>query len=136
MTSVPGMAEPATDATEGFFAQLASRGHERLLRKARGTVRFDLVDGKRVDSRHVTIERGDIVVSKRKAAADAIIRADRSVFQRLATGEQNVVATVLRGEAEVDGDWRLLVLVQRLFPASPGARGPRRRAGWSRRRRS
>jgi hypothetical protein len=36
----------------------------------------------------------------------------------------NGVAAVLRGDVTVDGDWRLLVRLQRLFPG----RSPRRSA--------
>ena len=97
-------------------------------------MRIDLVDGDRTESRIVAIDRGDIAVSKKRSAADGVLRVDRAVFERMAAGELNPIAAVLRGEMSVDGDWRLLVLMQRLFPGSPGARGPRRKAGWARRR--
>ena len=42
------------------------------------------------------------------------------VFERIVTGRMNAVAAVLRGDLQVEGDWRLLVRIQRLFP------GPRR----------
>jgi putative sterol carrier protein len=123
-----------TDATAAFFDNLVQRGHEPLLRKARGTVRIDLVDGGTTDHRLVTIDRGNIEVSKKRGSADGVLRVDRTLFERMAAGELNPVAAVLRGELTIDGDWRLLVLVQRLFPGSPGARGPRRKAGWAKRR--
>ena len=123
-----------SDATAEFFEQLAQRGHEPLLRKVRGTVRFDVVRGKESESRYLTIDRGDIAVTKKRSAAQGVLRVDRAVFDRMASGEMNPVAAALRGELTLEGDWRLLVLVQRLFPGSPGARGPRRRAGWAKRR--
>ena len=123
-----------SDATTEFFDALAQRGHEPLLRKARGTVRFDLVDGNRTECRYLTIDRGVIGVSKKRSSADGVLRIDRRVFDRMASGDMNPIAALLRGELAVEGDWRLLVLVQRLFPASSGARGPRRRAGWAKRR--
>jgi putative sterol carrier protein len=122
-----------SDATATFFDELGQRGHEPLLRKARGTVRFDLVGGDRTEYRHVTVDRGDIAVSKKRASADGVIRVERAVFDRIASGEMNPIAAVLRGELAVDGDWRMLVLVQRLLPVSQGARGPRRHAGWAKR---
>ena len=35
------------DATTDFFSALEARGHEPLLEKATGTLRFDLTNGKR-----------------------------------------------------------------------------------------
>lgn len=122
------------DATDAFFAEIGSRGHEPLLRKAKGSVRFDIVDGKRTERWLVSIDRGAIAVSRRVRAGDGVIRVDRSVFERLAIGELNPIAAVLRGELAVEGDWRLLVLVQRLFPSPPRTRPGRRAAGYAKRR--
>jgi putative sterol carrier protein len=122
-----------SDATTEFFDGLSQRGHEPLLRKITGTVRFDLAHRGTTECRYVTIERGDITVSKKRAAADGVIQVERAMFDRIASGELNPIAAAIRGELGIQGDWRLLVHVQRLFPAAPGARGPRRHAGWARR---
>jgi putative sterol carrier protein len=127
------MATPAADPTEQFFEELGQRGDEPLLRKLSGTVRFDIVDGKRVDRRYVTVNKGQIRVSGRGSGGQSIIRVDRTLFERVATGELNPVAALLRGELAVEGDWRLLVLVQRLFPGPPKARRGRRAAGYAKR---
>jgi predicted lipid carrier protein YhbT len=112
------------DATTRFFEGLARRGHEPLLRKASGCTRFDVVDGRRVRRWFVDVDDGDVTVAD-TGEADCVIRADRQVFERLATGRLNPVAAVLRGDLEVEGDWRQLVRMQRLFP-SPPRRRPRR----------
>jgi len=117
-----------------FFDGLSQRGHDPLLRKARGTIKFEIVDGKRVERRVVTIDRGDLTVSRRNVTCDGVIRADREVFERIASGRSNPIAAVLRNELFVQGDWRLLVLVQRLFPGPPKARPSRRAAGYAKRR--
>jgi putative sterol carrier protein len=122
------------EITERFFAELAQRGHEPLLRKARGTIRFEIVDGKKVDRRTVTVDRGDITVSRRNVSGDGVIRVDKAVFERLASGRSNPIAAVLRNELAVQGDWRLLVLLQRLFPGPPKTRPSRRTAGYAKRR--
>lgn len=106
----------AADLTAEFFAELGRRGHEPLLSKATGSARFDVVNGKRTERWLVTIDKGNINVSRRNAAADCVLRTDRASFGRAAAGELNLMAAVLRGEVEVRGDPRLLVLLQRLFP--------------------
>ena len=116
------MATPSADPTERFFAELGTRNHEPLLRKATGSVRFDIVDGKRTRRWVVVVDGGDIAVSQGRSEATCVVRADKSVFDRIASGRLNAVAAVLRGDLAVGGDWRLLVRIQRLFP------GPRRRA--------
>jgi hypothetical protein len=56
------------------------------------------------------------------------------VFDQLASGELNGVAAALRGEFQAEGDWRLLVLFQRLFPGKdPSAAKQKKRAGYARR---
>jgi putative sterol carrier protein len=113
-----------SDPTAEFFDELAGRGHEPLLRKASGSARFDVVDGKRTERWLLTVDKGDIHVSRKNAAADCVLRADRASFGRLVAGEQNFMAAGLRGEVAVQGDPKLLVLLQRLFPR-PGGRRPR-----------
>lgn len=122
------------DVTTEFFAGLAQRGYEPLLRKLSGTVRAEIVDGKRVERKYVTVDKGHISVSGRGSGGHSVIRADRAVFGRIATGELNPVAAVLRGELAIEGDWRLLVLVQRLFPGPPTKKPSRRAAGYAKRR--
>ena len=88
--------------------------------------RFDVVDGSRTERWLVTIEKGKLGVSRRNGAADAVLRADKAFFDRVVAGELNFMAAVLRGEVDVQGDPRLLVLIQRLFPRPSGRRDQRR----------
>jgi putative sterol carrier protein len=120
------MSEPFNQAVAGFFDELGSRGHEPLLAKAKGTARFEVVDGSRSDRWLLTIDKGDIRVSRRDAAADCLVRASKAFFDRAVAGEQNFLAGVLRGEVTVEGDPKLLVLLQRLFPRPSGRRRQRR----------
>jgi putative sterol carrier protein len=111
-----------TDATREFFEGLPRRGHEPLLEKATGSLRFDLLRKGRTDRWIVTIDRGDVTVTHKNEPADCVVRMERALFDRIATGEVNAFAAVLRGEAAVEGDPRLLVLLQRVFP-SPSRQG-------------
>ena len=116
------------DPTAEFFNTLAEREHEPLLRKASGTVRFDLKDGKRIDRWLVTVAKGDVSVSRRNVRADCVISTDRALFDGIASGRTNAMAALLRGAMGVAGDVQLLVLFQRLFPGPPRSRKPRRTA--------
>ena len=116
------MVKPTSDPAARFFEELAGRGHEPLLRKASGSTRFDIVDGKKTRRWIVRVDGGDISVSTGGGEASCVLRADKAVFDKVVAGRMNAVAAVLRGELQVDGDWRLLVRMQRLFPGRPRRR--------------
>ena len=116
---------PTPDSIAEFFAELGRRGHEPLLEKARGSARFDIADGKRTERWLVTIDKGDLRVSRRNAAADCILHVERSSFERAVAGKLNLMAAVLRGEIGIGGDERLIVLLRRLFLKPPRRRRAR-----------
>jgi putative sterol carrier protein len=105
-----------TDSTAEFFQELGRRGYEPLLEKGTGTIRFDLVGGKRTDRWLLTLDRGDVSVARKNAAADCVVRADRTLFDAMASGDVNGMAAYLRGELTLEGDPELLVLIQRVLP--------------------
>jgi putative sterol carrier protein len=121
------------DATAAFFGELGGRGHEPLLKKASGTLRFDLRDGRRVDRWLVAVTKGDVTVSHRNVAADCIVSSDKALFENVASGKTNAMAALLRGAIGVEGDVQLLVLFQRLFPGPPRTRKRRRTSAAARR---
>jgi putative sterol carrier protein len=123
-----------TDSTAEFFDELGSRGHEPLLKKVSGTVRFDLTHGKEVERWLVTVAKGDLSVSHRNVRADCVVSMDRALFDGVASGKKNATAAMLRGAMGVEGDVRLLVAFQRLLPGSPGS-VKSERAGYARRMR-
>ena len=133
--SIPeeGTSAVTFDSTADFFADLGGREHEPLLAKVTGTARFDVVDGRRTERWLVTIDEGEIGVSRGNAASDSVVRADKASFDRVVAGELNFMAAVLRGAVAVQGDPRLLVLLQRLFPR-PSGRRPQRRPSRSARK--
>jgi putative sterol carrier protein len=111
--------ETMTDATAEFFEQLEARGHEPVLEKSTGTLRFDIKDGQRTARWLVTIQKGDIGVSRRNAKADCVVRMNKALFDGMATGRANPMAALLRGEVNAEGDVGLLASFQRLFPGPP-----------------
>ena len=110
------------DTTTEFFDNLSRRGHEPLLEKASGTLRFELDERKRTDRWLVTVEKGNVTVSRKAAKADVVVRTDRALFDKLASGRQNAMAAILRGEIGIEGRVQLLALFQRLFPSPPKRR--------------
>jgi|SRR5215211_7388801 putative sterol carrier protein len=103
-------------AAQSFFDELSRRGHEPMLGHVSGSVRFDIVDGKRVDRWRITVDAGDLAVSKSREPADCTIRVDPELFSDLASGHRNVTAAVLRGALGCEGDIDFLLAIQRLFP--------------------
>ncbi len=90
-----------TDAIAGFFYELGRRGHEPSLEKARGSIRFDLVAGSRTDRWLVTLDKGDVSVSRRNITADCVVRTDRTLFDGMVTGDVNGMAAYdRRGDIE------------------------------------
>lgn len=102
--------------TEEFFDELGRREHEPLLEKATGTVRFEMVQGVCTEHWYVRVNEGDVTVSRENMAADGVVRADREMFDRIARGEENLMAALLRGEVLAEGDIPLLILLNRLLP--------------------
>lgn len=105
-----------TDATADFFHELGQRGHEPMLGKVSGTVRFDLLDGERTDHFRVALTNGDIAVSEENAEADCVLTTQRATFDDIASGETTLLVALLRGDLGVQGDVGMLVFFQRLFP--------------------
>jgi putative sterol carrier protein len=64
-----------------------------------------------------------VTVAHRRAHADAVVRVDGELLDRIVTGKANALTAMLRGDMTVEGDHELMVYFQRLLPAPPGARG-------------
>jgi putative sterol carrier protein len=104
------------DPTAEFFGKLAESGHQPFLEKTTGTLRIDLANGKRIDPWLITITKGDVAVSRVKRKADCVAQTNKALFDGLVSGKQNALASMLRGEIEIEGNVELMVLFQRLFP--------------------
>jgi putative sterol carrier protein len=122
-----------SDPTSDFFAGLERRGHEPMLQRTSGTVRFDLAGSDEVEHWHVRIHKGDLTVTRSEEAADAVVRVEKELFDRLASGTANAMAAALRGVVEPVGDLQLIIQFQRLFPGPPRGCDDREEAGYARR---
>lgn len=122
-----------TDPTHEFFADLERRGHEPMLGRTSGTLRFDLAGPHEVEHWYVRIRKGDLTVTRSEDEADCVIRTDKELFDRLTSGTANAMAAALRGVVEPLGDLQLIVQFQRLFPGPPVDHEGRGEAGYARR---
>ncbi|MEH1059431.1 SCP2 sterol-binding domain-containing protein [Micromonospora sp. CPCC 206171] len=114
-----------SETTRKFFDGLERHGHERLLKKTNGTIRFDLEHANEVDHWFVEIRGGAVRVSQQNSDADTVIRSDSAFFDRMARGEAKPLPAWLRNEITSEGEFRFIVLLERLFAPPPGARHPR-----------
>lgn len=111
--------------TDEFFDELAQGGEQPLLEKATGSIRFDLVHGKKTEHRFVTITKGRVQVSHDNGEARCVVRTDKALHDSVVRGESNILAALLRGAIVVEGDppaLEVLMLFERLYPGPP--------AGW------
>ena len=107
------------DRTAEFFEQVHRRGHEPLLARTSGRIRFEVASDGHAQHWLVTVRRGALSVSQANEAADCVVRADRECFDDVVTGRQNAFSAVLRGTLVLEGDMGLLAQFQHLFPAGP-----------------
>ncbi|MGE5826859.1 MAG: SCP2 sterol-binding domain-containing protein [Micromonosporaceae bacterium] len=104
------------DIAEEFFTRLGQRSPEPLLRRATGTIRFDLDNGDGTQRWFVAMAKGEVTVARRGTKADSVLHADKAIFERVLTGELNAMAAALRGAVRIEGDPELFVLFQRVLP--------------------
>ncbi|MEU5564263.1 SCP2 sterol-binding domain-containing protein [Micromonospora musae] len=93
-----------------------------------GTLRLDAYQDGWTEHWYLTVVDQRIEVSRSADDADLVVRAHRSVFDRLAAGELRASAAMLRNDLTVQGDMRLFVVLRRVFPGPGDARHPREAA--------
>ncbi|GAA3749060.1 hypothetical protein GCM10022225_36640 [Plantactinospora mayteni] len=113
------------DPTTEFFEALNHRAPDPLLGKIRGTVRFELESGTDIDTWLLVFSAGSVSATQTDRAADCTVRTDREYFNRIAAGEANPFAALLRNRLTVEGKLFLFSYLNRLVPGTPGAHEPR-----------
>jgi SCP-2 sterol transfer family len=117
--SVAAAADPITQ----FFTGLEQPGHLATFEGESAELRFDVLEGKKVERWHVSITRGDVAVSHSGGPADATVRIDRPYVEALVSGRLNAQAAYLRGLFTCDGSVSALMMFQRCLPGPPGSTG-------------
>jgi hypothetical protein len=118
-----GSPATAADPVTQFFAALDQPGHLATFEGDCATVRFDVLDGTKVERWHVSITDGDVAVSHGNGTADATVRIDRRYLEALASGRLNAQAAFLRGLFTCEGSVSALMMFQRGLPGPPGSTG-------------
>lgn len=111
--------------TREFFAQLTERGEMALPGKLRGTIRFDLDRGMETDHWYVAMTEQGVRVSHDNREAMCVAHTDEALFDRLVSGEEHLVAALIRNAMTIEGNLPLLLLFRRLLPPTVGSRDPR-----------
>lgn len=117
------MVDDMSSPTETFFAELGHGEHYPWLEHERGALRFEVVDGEWVREWTVAFNDGAVEVSRTESDVDGVLRADRPLFDRVVSGEANVLSAWLRGEVTYEGSLELLTQVGRMLPGPPGQAG-------------
>ncbi|GAA1768591.1 SCP2 sterol-binding domain-containing protein [Luedemannella helvata] len=125
-----------TDVIMEYLNELERSDDVPILRRASGTMRFDIEGENAIQRWLVTMNRGQISVKRSNAPANCVVRGDRAIIEKMINGELNPLAGMLRGlvQVELAADSEVLVLVVRytgarvqrmrqegLLPARPAA---------------
>src|SRR5258708_23949144 len=102
------------DTVSRFFSGLAEAGHLAPFDRQSATLRFDILDGDHVERWYVTVNDGEVTVTRQgkptdamadvsvdvpahapaDVSPDATVRMDRRNFAAMATGPLNALAAV------------------------------------------
>ncbi|WDZ88075.1 SCP2 sterol-binding domain-containing protein [Micromonospora cathayae] len=99
--------------------------HPDLPETTAGTIRLDMTEDGCTDHWYLTLADQHVRVTRSAEDAELVIRADRQVFDELATGQARIGATLMRNDLTVQGQLPLLMSLRRLFPGPADARHPR-----------
>jgi SCP-2 sterol transfer family protein len=129
-SAAPGAAAPAppaplsgADPIGEFFAGLAAPGHIATFAGESATLRFDVTNGSKLQHWYVTINNGNVAVTRDNSAADVVVRIERPYLEDIVTGQLNAQAAMLRQVLTVEGDMAALMMFQRCLPGPGGSTG-------------
>ncbi|MFI6819881.1 SCP2 sterol-binding domain-containing protein [Micromonospora sp. NPDC050187] len=108
-----------------YLAHGVAGRHTDLPETTAGTVRLDVSGNGSTEHWHLTIDQQTVRVTRSAEEAELVVRADREVFDQLATGRTHIVGALLRNDVTARGRLPLLTVLRRILPGPPGARHPR-----------
>jgi hypothetical protein len=132
VSNVKTRSATTADPIDEFFAGLTEPGHIATFEREAATLRFDVADvsdpaqfahAASVEHWHVTINDGDVAVTRQLLPADATVHVARPTFEAIVTGRLNAQAALLRGLMTCEGSMAALMMFQRCLPGPPGSTG-------------
>jgi alkyl sulfatase BDS1-like metallo-beta-lactamase superfamily hydrolase len=111
------------DTVSRFFGELAEAGHLATFERQSASLRFDIIDGDHIERWHVTVQDGDVSVTRENKPADGTVRMERQHFAAMVTGQLNAMAAILRGLLTLEGNMAAAMTFQRCLPGPPGSTG-------------
>ncbi|MEV0328792.1 SCP2 sterol-binding domain-containing protein [Micromonospora echinospora] len=108
-----------------YLTHRVSGRHTDVAETTAGTVRLDISENGWTDHWYLTVERQTVRVTRSAEEAELVVRADREVFDQLATGRTHIIGALLRNDVTARGRLPLLTVLNRILPGPPGARHPR-----------
>ncbi|GIH14545.1 SCP2 sterol-binding domain-containing protein [Rugosimonospora africana] len=113
------------DPIDDFFAALGRSGHVPLLARFTGSMRFELRANGETQRWRVGIDNGNIRVTRDgEGSVDAVISGERALLVPIVRGRMRPLCAFLRNEIAVTGEFRMLLVLERLLPG-PSGRDPR-----------
>lgn len=132
VSNVKTRSATTADPIDEFFAGLTEPGHIATFEREAATLRFDVADvsdpalfanAASGEHWHVTINDGDVEVTRQLEPADAVVHVARPTFEAIVTGRLNAQAALLRGLLTCEGSMAALMMFQRCLPGPPGSTG-------------
>jgi len=120
---VTGVAVPAADQIDQFFASLAEPGRISTFEGESASLRFDVGSGETLTRWRVQVTDGAVAFAKANSPADAVIKIARPPMEAMVTGRLNAQAAFLRGLLTCEGSMAVLIMFQRCLPGPPGSVG-------------
>src|SRR5215469_8279578 len=77
----PAAPMSGADPNSDFFASLAAPGHIATFAGESATLRFDVTSGSKLQHWYVTINNGNVAVTRDNSAADAVVRIERPYLE-------------------------------------------------------
>jgi hypothetical protein len=106
-----------TELQKKLDSLVGSKRDQPRLRGVRGSYRFDVTN---VGSWRADVADGVVTFSKSDKEADCVIASDADDFERIYSGQQNLITAAMQGRVGVEGD---VALAQKLNAVLPGKEG-------------
>jgi putative sterol carrier protein len=107
-------ASPENARVQALFQLLGKTEATSFVREIQGTLQFDLGDA---GHWQMKIDRGAVRVTEgTPERPDCVLATDPEEFVRIARGDDNIIAAMLRGAIQLSGDLNVAMSFRRVLP--------------------